>query len=55
MRGGGDGARQRLVVEAPQILEAAAAARHDQQVGALDGAIPGQRVEAVDGGGHFRA
>ncbi len=53
--GGGDGAGQRLVIEPPKILEAAAAARHDQQVGLRYGAILRQCVEAVDGGGHFGA
>ena len=42
MRRGGDGARQRLVVEAPQILEAAAAARHDEHVRAAGWRRPRQ-------------
>ena len=42
-------ARQALVVEAPQVLDRAAAPRHDQQVGAGDGAVPGHGVEAANG------
>ena len=51
-----DGARRHgagddLFVEAPQILEASAAARDDDQVGPRHGSADDQPVEAVDGGG----
>ena len=40
-----------LIVERPQILERAAAARDDEQVGSADRPVHRQRVEAHDGGG----
>jgi hypothetical protein len=40
-----------LLAERLQILERAAAARDDEQVGSAHRAIDGKRVEAVDGGG----
>ena len=40
-----------LLVERPQVLERAAAARDDQQIGPGDAAALRQRVEAADGGG----
>ena len=43
-----------LLVEAPQILERAAAARDDQQVGPRDRAARLQRIEAGDRRGDFR-
>ena len=47
----GDGAHHRLLVEAPEVFQRAAAARHDQQVGPRDFSARRQRVEAADGGG----
>ena len=41
-----------LLVEAPQVLQAAAAARDDQHVGPRN-APPRQRIEASDGSGHL--
>jgi hypothetical protein len=46
----GGGAHHRLVVEAPQILDRAAAAGHDEHVGARDRPAGGERVEAADRG-----
>ena len=40
-----------LLVERPQILERAAAARDDEEIGPAESARRRQRVEAVDGGG----
>ena len=48
-----DGARHDLLVEAPEVLEAAAAPRDDDQVGPRHGSAGDQRVEAGDGGGHL--
>ena len=45
----GGGAHHRLVVEAHQVFERAAAASHDQNVRPRRGPIRGERVEAVDG------
>src|SRR4029450_3143216 len=47
----GRGAYDDFVVERPQILERAAAARNDEQVGPADRSVHGQRIEALDGGG----
>src|SRR5690606_36081829 len=47
--GGSDRARQTLVVEAPQVLDRAAAARDDQQVRAGDRPVRRHLVEAADG------
>ena len=43
-----------LLVEAPEVLEAATATRHDQHVRARDGSIDGKRVEAGDRGRDLR-
>jgi hypothetical protein len=47
-RAAGDRPDRHLLVEAPQVLERAAAARHDQHVGPRNLAAFGQCVEAVD-------
>ena len=47
----GDGADDDLFVVAPEVLDRAAAAGDDEQVGARDAAAGGEAVEAVDGGG----
>ena len=44
------GAHHDLLVERPQILQRAAAARHDDEIGPRDAAALRQRVEAVDRG-----
>ncbi len=44
------GADHDLLVERPQVLQRAAAARDDQQIRPADAPAFGQRVEAVDGG-----
>ena len=49
-----DRAGQRLVVERPEVLDRAAAAGHDQDVGPGQGAAGGQGIEAADGGGDLR-
>ena len=48
------GAHHGLVVEAPQILHRAAAARHDEEIGPGDGPAFLQRVEAGDARRHLR-
>ncbi len=48
-RAGRDRAGQGLVVERPEVLHRAAAARHDQHVGAGDRAARLQGLEAADG------
>jgi hypothetical protein len=48
------GAHHRLLVEAPEVLEAPAATRHDQDVGPRDRPALRQRVEAPDGARHLR-
>src|SRR5690606_22336004 len=53
--GGGDGAGQTLVVEAPQVLDRAAAAGDDDHVRAGYRAAGLQGVEAADGVGHLAA
>src|SRR5690606_7812178 len=53
--GGGDCAGQAFVVEAPQILDRAAAAGDDQQVWPGQGAAGGHGVEAADGVGDLAA
>lgn len=52
---GGGRAHHVLVVEAPQVLEAAAAPGDDDQVRPRDRSTRFERIEAADGGGHFRA
>ena len=47
----GGGANHDLLVERPEVLQRAAAARHDQHVGPRNPAALGQRVEAADRGG----
>ena len=47
----GRGAHHDLLVERPQVLQRAAAARDDEQVGPADAAAFRQRVEAADRGG----
>ena len=42
-----------LFVEAPQVFETAAAARHDQHIRARDFSTRLKRVEAANGGGDF--
>ena len=49
----GGGADDGLVVEGHEVLEAAAAASDDEDVGAGDGSGGGDGVEAGDGGGDF--
>ena len=51
---GSRGTHHDLLVEAPQILQAAAAARHDQQVRPRDRATGRQRIEAGDRRRHLR-
>ena len=53
--GGRHRARQRLVVEAPQILQAAAASRHDDEVRTRQRPVSGQGVEPLDGVRDLRA
>ena len=50
----GRGAHHDLLVEAPKILDGAAAAGDDQHVGPRNRAARLQRVEAADGGGDLR-
>ena len=47
----GRGAHHDLLVERPQVLQRAAAAGDDQEIGPADAAACGQRIEAADGGG----
>ena len=47
----GHGPHHDLLVERPQVLERAAAARDDEEVGPADRPVQRQRVEAMDGGG----
>ena len=49
----GGGADDGFVVERHEVLEAAAAAGDDEDIGAGDGAAGGDGVEASDGGGDF--
>ncbi len=49
----GDGAHHDLLVEAPEVLDGAAAAGDDQQIGARNGPLGGKRVEALDRVGDF--
>ena len=51
--GARSGAHHDLLVERPQVLQRAAAARHDQYVGTRHRAAFGQGVEAGDGAGHL--
>ena len=50
---GGGGPDHGLVVEPPQVFERAAAARHDEHVGARQRVAGAERVEAPDGAGHL--
>ncbi len=47
------GAHHDLLIEAPQVLKAAAATRHDEEIGAGEGAAFDERIEAVDRRGHL--
>ena len=49
----GSGANHDLLVERPQILQRAAAARDDQEIRPRNPARFGQRVEAANGGGNL--
>ena len=53
--GGGRGAHHCLVVEAPEILETAAATGDDDQVRPCNRPVRGKRIETVDGIGDLRA
>ena len=54
-RRGRGGPHHHLVIEAPEILQAAAAARDDDQVRSGDGSAFGECVEALDGAGDLLA
>jgi len=49
----GGRAHHDLFIEAPEIFQTAAAARHNQHIGTRDRPVRLKRVEAADGGGDF--